>query len=487
MSKTGLFSCNKFGHISKDCNKQREQNRTTRQNDGGNRTCIVHEGEKEPQGHITLTLNGHLFYGFVDTGSEINLLKASSYIQMGAPMFSGNPITIRGLGNVETRTLGKFMAHVTIDSHQFSTDVHVVSDEAIPTKLIVGKPILEQVTLTISSEGIQVTAPTIFDVKDGLEKLKIVLRTAEENGLEIKWKKCQFLKDNVTYLGHEIENGTVTPSRKKIEAVADFPEPTTLKKVQIIEKEYANLFMEEREELRKIAKQQMAIVQTENIATFNKKRKTATKYKVGDLVAIRRIQFRSLSKDLCQCRDIFKTLYEVLNKFLLNKRFCVMDPKEEAKLLQWYDEVETGSECDPFSDDEQDEGDELGNEQEELLPDEDNNILESENQDDDDENEEWEDTEKEIPNFKFDEVQSGIKIDIQNVSNIEIYQGKADNNDAITSKTESLVLRLLEPYLDKGHHIYMDNFYNSVSLSSKLISRKTHSTGTGVTWTSIAV
>ncbi|KAK9659843.1 hypothetical protein QE152_g41520, partial [Popillia japonica] len=61
-----------------------------------------------------------------------------------------------------------------------------------------------------------------------------------------------------------------------------------------------------------------------------------------------------------------------------------MDPKEEAKLLQWYDEVETGSECDPFSDDgecedpnynpetsddqssfeEQDEGDELGNEQE---------------------------------------------------------------------------------------------------------------------------
>ncbi|KAK9708386.1 Reverse transcriptase (RNA-dependent DNA polymerase) [Popillia japonica] len=70
------------------------------------------------------------------------------------------------------------------------------------------------------------------DVKDGLEKLKIVLRTAEENGLEIKWKKCQFLKDNVTYLGHEIENGTVRPSRKKIEAVADFPEPTTLKKVQ---------------------------------------------------------------------------------------------------------------------------------------------------------------------------------------------------------------------------------------------------------------
>ncbi|KAK9708267.1 hypothetical protein QE152_g27317 [Popillia japonica] len=62
---------------------------------------------------------------------------------MGAPMFSGNPITIRGLGNVETRTLGKFMAHVTIDSHQFSTDVHVVSDEAIPT--IVRNEFLEKI------------------------------------------------------------------------------------------------------------------------------------------------------------------------------------------------------------------------------------------------------------------------------------------------------------------------------------------------------
>ncbi|KAK9727531.1 hypothetical protein QE152_g19101 [Popillia japonica] len=71
-------------------------------------------------------------------------------------------------------------------------------------------------------------------------------------------------------------------------------EGITLKAV--IEKEYANLFMEEREELHKMAKQQMAIVQKKNIATFNKKRQTAAEYKVGDLVAIRRIQFHNLLK-----------------------------------------------------------------------------------------------------------------------------------------------------------------------------------------------
>lgn len=36
----------------------------------------------------------------------------------------------------------------------------------------------------------------------------------------------------------------------------------------------------------------------------------------------------------------------------------------------------------------------------------------------------------------------------------------------------------MEPYLNKGHHLYMDNFYNSVTLSNKLLAHKTHSTGT---------
>ncbi|KAK9716922.1 hypothetical protein QE152_g24456 [Popillia japonica] len=85
---------------------------------------------------------------------------------MGAPMFSGHPITINGLGNVGTRTLGKFTARVNIECQQFSTGVHVVSDKAIPMKVSVGKPVLDQVTVTISSEGIPVTAPTILKHKN---------------------------------------------------------------------------------------------------------------------------------------------------------------------------------------------------------------------------------------------------------------------------------------------------------------------------------
>lgn len=64
------------------------------------------------------------------------------------------------------------------------------------------------------------------------------------------------------------------------------------------------------------------------------------------------------------------------------------------------------------------------------------------------------------------------------ILNTEIYKGKDSSADADSSKVDSLVFRLMEPYLNKGHHIYMDNYYNSVALSSKLLAQKTHSTGT---------
>ncbi|XP_050064919.1 piggyBac transposable element-derived protein 4-like [Aphis gossypii] len=65
------------------------------------------------------------------------------------------------------------------------------------------------------------------------------------------------------------------------------------------------------------------------------------------------------------------------------------------------------------------------------------------------------------------------------VLNIEVYKGK--NNyllPSTNSKTDSLVLRLMDPYLCKGHSLFMDNYYNSTTLSELLLKKKTHTTGT---------
>ncbi|KAJ6640514.1 PiggyBac transposable element-derived protein 4 [Pseudolycoriella hygida] len=66
------------------------------------------------------------------------------------------------------------------------------------------------------------------------------------------------------------------------------------------------------------------------------------------------------------------------------------------------------------------------------------------------------------------------------VLNIIIYQGDQGNDNSVESggKTEKLVKTLMAPYLDKGHKLFMDNFYNSVSLSKYLLSKNTHVTGT---------
>ncbi|GFX00525.1 retrovirus-related Pol polyprotein from transposon 17.6 [Trichonephila clavipes] len=68
--------------------------------------------------------------------------------------------------------------------------------------------------------------------QEGLEKLKIIFEVAKKYGLEIKFKKWQFLKKKIEFLGHIVESGTIKPSPTKTLAVRKFPEPTRIKQVQ---------------------------------------------------------------------------------------------------------------------------------------------------------------------------------------------------------------------------------------------------------------
>ena len=55
---------------------------------------------------------------------------------------------------------------------------------------------------------------------------------------------------------------------------------------QIIENEWVTMFQENREEIRREAKEQISKIQVENKKTYNKKRKEARKYMYDELVAI---------------------------------------------------------------------------------------------------------------------------------------------------------------------------------------------------------
>ncbi|GFX93314.1 retrovirus-related Pol polyprotein from transposon 17.6 [Trichonephila clavipes] len=60
---------------------------------------------------------------------------------------------------------------------------------------------------------------------EGLNKLRLVLQTAADFGLELNLKKCNFLQSKIEFLGYIIENGTIKPSPSKTQAVQNFPQP----------------------------------------------------------------------------------------------------------------------------------------------------------------------------------------------------------------------------------------------------------------------
>ena len=64
------------------------------------------------------------------------------------------------------------------------------------------------------------------------------------------------------------------------------------------------------------------------------------------------------------------------------------------------------------------------------------------------------------------------------VMKVEIYSGTKLTDTESLEQTGSVVLHLMEPYLDKGYHLFTDNWYNSVSLTEYMSKRNTYITGT---------
>lgn len=69
------------------------------------------------------------------------------------------------------------------------------------------------------------------DENEGKERLGIVLQTAADYGLRLRWKKCQLLRTRFEYLGYEMGNEHVKPSNRKTEVIRNYPMPNTLRRL----------------------------------------------------------------------------------------------------------------------------------------------------------------------------------------------------------------------------------------------------------------
>ena len=61
--------------------------------------------------------------------------------------------------------------------------------------------------------------------------LRLVLQTLREHQLYAKFSKCEFWLDQVAFLGHVVSRDSIQVDSKKIEAIAEWPRPTTVTEV----------------------------------------------------------------------------------------------------------------------------------------------------------------------------------------------------------------------------------------------------------------
>jgi hypothetical protein len=69
-------------------------------------------------------------------------------------------------------------------------------------------------------------------VREGLEKLKVILERLREHDLTLKLSKCSFLQSSIEYLGREISSSGVRPGSNKTKAILDMPPPRSIKQVR---------------------------------------------------------------------------------------------------------------------------------------------------------------------------------------------------------------------------------------------------------------
>ena len=68
--------------------------------------------------------------------------------------------------------------------------------------------------------------------EEHLEHLNAVFQLLQDAGLTIKLKKCQFVMQECSYLGHVIGHGVTRPEAQKIKAIRSYPQPRTKKEVR---------------------------------------------------------------------------------------------------------------------------------------------------------------------------------------------------------------------------------------------------------------
>lgn len=141
------FRCNNFGHKSNECPENKKKTlKIQRQQKGCSFTP-----------YKNVKINDVMVQVLIDTGSDVNLIKTSQFNMINGDKYDYDPNTslrLTGIAEREIQSNGSFLAKVQIDESYFDTTIHIVEDDTIPVDIILGNPILNEVEINFTADGI---------------------------------------------------------------------------------------------------------------------------------------------------------------------------------------------------------------------------------------------------------------------------------------------------------------------------------------------
>lgn len=183
------FKCNNFGHKSSECrNKEKQQLKI--QEKGRNDCCTPYKD---------VYINETLVKALIDTGSDVNLIKESYLYKINSEDYNQDvTMCLKGIADHEIQTRGSILAKIQIDNCYFDATIHVVQDEDIPVDFILGNPILNDVEVNFTAEGIttkrvmHLTCIEDFEEQEFAEEIKTLIQDynptnpQKESNVELK-------------------------------------------------------------------------------------------------------------------------------------------------------------------------------------------------------------------------------------------------------------------------------------------------------------
>ncbi|GFT61872.1 uncharacterized protein LOC105457711 [Trichonephila clavipes] len=145
------LSCNLYGHKSFEC-RRANLNSTSTPPSGVN---AVHELPSPINMCKDVTIFGCKLNGLVDTGSNLTLLRNSTYINIDAPPLKQTNTLLTGFGFSRINVIGTFDSEITIDDQIFPVTISVVPNSCTNYDLIIGCDVIKQAHLNISPTGVK--------------------------------------------------------------------------------------------------------------------------------------------------------------------------------------------------------------------------------------------------------------------------------------------------------------------------------------------